>query len=425
MTSLNDGDLPSLDAQDHLLTNTKALAGKLIRTANYHKNLSTLKASEQLVHKIKEVFFEVEKEDKKLRDTLSTSEFVQKNLENLLTTLIDVEKFFDDLTKITVMMFVKSSVERKLQDHLHILRGKMTQLMTSVSLELLSRPAAKPADTPKAPNSIECNIGFAYFYGIGRPRNLTTAYEKFRYGAEDGDTECMYMLAMCFAESFGVDHDEVAGRAWLERAAELGCPSAMTELAVTLINSVNHRDHQLLTEVLHSIVNRDPRSPLIPQRKGPDTNETYIDDSLAAIDAVEERFSRSSRNWLRRNSGSGYVDGESKSAKHTPSRPQSTQSLTPFSPNRRRSESDYYSQMGSEIGTPARERKAGEGDDEADAEMERHREEADLLQAVHLLLRAAEKDYAAAMTNLGAAFEVVEDYANAAKWYVHSAYHGN
>jgi TPR repeat protein len=267
---------------------------------------------------------------------------------------------------------------------------------------------------------MECNIGFSYFFGIGKPRNLTTAFEKFLEGAESGDTESMYMLSMCYSESLGTDKDEGAARAWLEKAATCGNPNAMTELAVILMNSVDHRDPQLLADVLRSIVTQEPQStarkpPVYPKTRKPETDTSYIDDEVNAIDRVEERFSQNSRQWLRRNSATNIdaqrkgITGASTAADRRPS-----DALSPFSPSRRRaSESDYQ-------GSPAMEDKSNDFNEfdeteETQAQI-REREEADLQMAVKLLLQAAERNFATAMTNLGNAFEVAGDFVHAAKW---------
>jgi hypothetical protein len=196
----------------------------------------------------------------------------------------------------------------------------------------------------------------------------------------------------------------------------------MTELAVILMNSVDHRDPQLLADVLRSIVTQEPQStarkpPVYPKTRKPETDTSYIDDEVNAIDRVEERFSQNSRQWLRRNSATN-IDAQRKgitgTGTSTAADRRPSDALSPFSPSRRRaSESDYQ-------GSPAMEDKSNDFNEfdeteETQAQI-REREEADLQMAVKLLLQAAERNFATAMTNLGNAFEVAGDFVHAAKW---------
>lgn len=98
----------------------------------------------------------------------------------------DVDKFVDELASARMLFFSKTKMKNKLLNILHSLRAKNTQLMTSVTLELLSR-AKKTGETvhvtlaPTRPaNTVEFDLGYAYFHGICRPRNFILAVEHFR-----------------------------------------------------------------------------------------------------------------------------------------------------------------------------------------------------------------------------------------------------
>lgn len=73
-------------------------------------------------------------------------------------------------------------MKNKLINILHSIRAKNTQLLTSVTLELLSR-AKKPEVSDSVAiieTTVEFNLGFAHFHGICRPKNFTIAVEKFK-----------------------------------------------------------------------------------------------------------------------------------------------------------------------------------------------------------------------------------------------------
>ena len=52
---------------EHLIINTKALAGKLLRSVDYHKNLTAIKGSEELIRKLKDLFTDFEEHEVKIR----------------------------------------------------------------------------------------------------------------------------------------------------------------------------------------------------------------------------------------------------------------------------------------------------------------------------------------------------------------------
>lgn len=163
-----------------LIIDTKKLAEKFVVVVEDHKNLNLIKGNEELKQKLKDLFSDFAEHEDKLRLTISTSEYVYRNLKSLETTMNEVNKFLEVLTQSRTLMFSKKKLKIKLQNLLHALRAKNTQLLTSVTLELLSRsPKGIITDNAKFINTVEFDMGFAYFYGIGRPKNLTLAVENF------------------------------------------------------------------------------------------------------------------------------------------------------------------------------------------------------------------------------------------------------
>lgn len=118
------------------------------------------------------------------RLTINSSNYVYRNLVSLETTMRDVDKFLTELSSARTLFFSKTKIKHRLYNILHALRAKNTQLLTSVTLELLSR-AKKPdnqsgAIIPAASSTVEFDLGFAHYYGICRPKNFTLAVEKFK-----------------------------------------------------------------------------------------------------------------------------------------------------------------------------------------------------------------------------------------------------
>jgi hypothetical protein len=91
----------------------------------------------------------------------------------------DVLKYLTELGNCRTLVFSKTSAKNKVMNILHSIRAKNTQLLTSVTLELLSR-AKKPEAVEIVKTSVEFNLGFAHFHGICRPKNYTLAVEKFK-----------------------------------------------------------------------------------------------------------------------------------------------------------------------------------------------------------------------------------------------------
>lgn len=116
-----------------------------------------------------------------------TSDYVHRNLLSLATTMKDVEKFVEELTSARILFFSKTKMKNRLLHNLYSLRAKNTQLMTSITLEILSR-VKKTGEIVHAPlplpirpsNTVEFDLGYAFYHGICRPRNFILAVEHFK-----------------------------------------------------------------------------------------------------------------------------------------------------------------------------------------------------------------------------------------------------
>ena len=96
----------------------------------------------------------------------------------------EVDKFIEELSSARTLFFSKTKIKNKLYHILHSLRAKNTQLLTSITLELLSR-TNKTGNVPqiaasRPSNTVEFDLGYAFFHGICRPTNYILAVENFR-----------------------------------------------------------------------------------------------------------------------------------------------------------------------------------------------------------------------------------------------------
>ena len=96
----------------------------------------------------------------------------------------DVEKFIEELSSARTLFFSKTRIKNKLYHILHSLRAKNTQLLTSITLELLSRANKSgnvaPIIAVRPTNTVEFDLGYAFFHGICRPKNYLLAVENFK-----------------------------------------------------------------------------------------------------------------------------------------------------------------------------------------------------------------------------------------------------
>jgi TPR repeat protein len=227
---------PSLGEERLLIEEVKTLAVKLRMEGQENKKLSIIKGSNELIRRIDEVFSEIEEQYSKIITAMKTSKSVVENLRLLKAAMKDIEGFYAAL-KSAWMFLSKSKLTLRMQNHYQTLRGRCTQLLTAVSLELLSGRNAPAAEETPVLGSELYHTGLYYFHGLhGKPKNYIFAFEKFVQGAEMGDGECMVMTANCYLHGYGVEENDTIGWKWLEKAANYGkCPHAKTEFAHQII----------------------------------------------------------------------------------------------------------------------------------------------------------------------------------------------
>jgi hypothetical protein len=236
------------DNQLTLIVETKTLASNLRAAADEQHYLRNIKGSDELILKLEEIFTEIEEQSKKLIATIRTSKTVYHNLQSLYNSMLEVKLYFEELTKSKVLFISKNRHKRKVQLLYQTLRNKCTQLMTSVSLELLTlktTPVEKPP--PPTTSSELYNIGISFYYGIGgRPKNCTMAFEKFIQAAEQDNVDAMVFVSKCYCNGEGVDVNYEAGNDWLETACNIDAndayPHAKYEVASLILKELKSKN---------------------------------------------------------------------------------------------------------------------------------------------------------------------------------------
>jgi TPR repeat protein len=266
-------------AHQRLLKTTLALLAELRVRAKSCEALDNVSKSTRFGWSVLlgEILTELQEQGGKIASALSTSRSCFNNFQSLHDTLREVQEFITDIeagSALLIALFNKSKYKRR--DHVlrTNLRAKATQVTSSVMLVMLSVPglpkgaggvnvglgnatvvtAAPNNDVPTsaATAAVATTIGsgsrdtgsnlysagYAYFYGIGRARNHTAAFQKFLEASELGDSDAMAMVARCLLHGSGVDQDLQQGRFWLSKAALAGSPAAKTHLAVMLLEEL-------------------------------------------------------------------------------------------------------------------------------------------------------------------------------------------
>ena len=235
-----------------LLSTTKEFAELVRREANEQTKVQKLEGGRQLVTKIDEVILELEEQNSWILEAAESSKIVHSNLRILHDALNDIHKFLLS-SKSTSLTLFKGSLTKSvilLQTHL---RSKQTQLMTSVSLEILAKQHRQNAAENRLPihevekeikedltlkPEVNFNNAVKHYHGIGQEKNYNLAFTQFKSAAEDGHSESMYMLYNCYQNGYGTDRNFATARSWLEKAVSAGSPSAKTELAMILLYQV-------------------------------------------------------------------------------------------------------------------------------------------------------------------------------------------
>ena len=93
---------------------------------------------------------------------------------------------------------------------------------TGAMKEAKKRIAANPKDAAAL-----TLIGQLYLEGAGVPRDLSTAMEWFKRGADSGDKAAAYIYGAAALNGSGAQKNRAAARAYLEKAAAQDHPAAL------------------------------------------------------------------------------------------------------------------------------------------------------------------------------------------------------
>lgn len=235
-------------SKDQLLERVTIQSQKVKFVAEEHPKLSLIKENAELVKKIDELGIELEEQKDKITKALFGAEHastVEKNIKSLALCIEDCLSYFDELNNTTVMFLTKPKLKRKAETLTQSLRSKMTQLLTSVTLELLLQSSGdgKPTPQPKIlSDEKDWPDYYTYFYGLlGHPINYSIVVESSLAGAEEGYPRAMLMLAKCYAGGLGIEEDKTKAIEWLEKASDLELMEAKIDLAMLLITSMKNR----------------------------------------------------------------------------------------------------------------------------------------------------------------------------------------
>jgi TPR repeat protein len=92
----------------------------------------------------------------------------------------------------------------------------------------------------------QLNLGFAYFYGSGLPRDRVEAVRWYRLAAAQGDAMAQRLLASAYELGEGVPRDYVQAYAWYSLAAAQSDADAREKLNLieTLLTSEQRAEAQ-------------------------------------------------------------------------------------------------------------------------------------------------------------------------------------
>lgn len=257
-----------------LVRRTKRTVEDLRGAAAEHNKLILLKGSSELISNIHEVLRDIDEQSGKILLTINSSATIYDKLKSLLDTINDISAFFEEVKGTKFMVFAKGKLKRHMVIHYQQLKSKCTDLMSAVSLELLTNkdlltpePVSMAAPVPvNAPIDDSALLEQKYldgcfsFYGIDRPKNFNIAFDLFLYAAEKDHLRSMIMVAEMYSRGYSVESDENICINWLERAATLGCASAKYHLALKMVKKVSSFELHCLPSLRH---HADPVSPLI------------------------------------------------------------------------------------------------------------------------------------------------------------------
>lgn len=250
-TSSNGPDVLHSNGED-LVRRTKRTVEDLRGAAAEHNKLILLKGSQDMIMHIHEVLRDIDEQSDKILLTIRVSNTIYDKLQSLLDAINAISEFFEEVKGTKFMFFAKGKLKRHMVIHYQTLKAKCTDLMSAVSLELLTNkdiilttpepvvqtPSPAPVVDPSQILEEKYMDGCRSFYGIDCPKNFNIAYDLFLYAAEKDHTKSMVMLAEMYKRGYSIQQDEHICITWLEKAASLGSAAAKYHLAMKMAAQV-------------------------------------------------------------------------------------------------------------------------------------------------------------------------------------------
>ena len=232
--------------------------------------------------------------------------------------------------------------------------------------------------------------GHAYYYGIGRPRNLSLAFIRFQEAAEVGDSDAIMMLVRCYSCGHGVERNVKVAQEWLLQGVQAGSPAAKTQLAsLLLVDNPNANSETAL--FLRDYISSTPAGAELK-------NASHSTSSSSGSSKKWKGLHRKTLDHMQIAALAGDVNDDN---------------------------SDAISQMG--IGGETRKGGAGAGgDDDMSSSLMLTEHERDIYckEGVTLLLDAASDGDLNAQCNLGLVNQEAGNLEDAYKWYLASSNDG-
>ena len=228
-------DLSSNELQDKatsLFSKTKQLAYEMsTEIIMVTANIAVLKGNDELKIEINKLVNELNMQNDNIIIATRTSDHVYNNLFSLNTSINDCATFLADLKFSKINFMNKSKFKKRLYIVLNGIRSKLTHLLTSVSLHLISNTSPEQQSHEVGKVNLQ-KSAYSFYYGIfSHSKNHCIAYKMFVESADkSNDVDSMLFLSDMYKYGQGVHKDQDESLKWLAKAADEGSLEGKTRL---------------------------------------------------------------------------------------------------------------------------------------------------------------------------------------------------
>ncbi len=395
-----------------LIEQIKDIAKQLRASGQESAKLAKIKGNEEMFRRLDEVMIEIDEQSNKVLIAMKTSKSVLQDANLLYQAMVNINEYFQTVNK-AHFFTSKHKLKLNMQNHYQTLRARLTQLLTAVSLELLTAKPHDDDDCLKKNPHIASELyttGLHYFYGqAGKPMNYTFAFEKFSESAEYGDINAMIMLSKCYLNAWGCEDNEKVAWKWLERAVKDSDLSnsggqAKTEYATWMIKSLKEKNKHVV---------KDFAAFLKDSKNGQHSGRILANADKQLHMLVGGGSGGNARNNTKRSQSAPQNDDDDVETEFDDNEEKEDDNRRGKGKDRGKSESKRGN------GSKGRGNKTEEDDEDADndALVALSYIEQDLQYTLELLLQAASDGHIEAKTQLGLFYEECQENEQAAKWY--------